>query len=77
MSLVPPTFGAAKMQKITAHFIDRNALRPYPVSLTAIIYFFGRREVERERQALSSQKAALEKEAGALQHQVAALLEQR
>jgi len=36
-----------------------------------------RRELERERQALSSQRAALDKEAEALQHQVAALLEQR
>ena len=36
-----------------------------------------RREVEREREALSSQRAALDKEAEALQHQVTALLEQR
>lgn len=34
-------------------------------------------ELERERQALSSQRAALDNEAQALQQQVAALLEQR
>ena len=38
---------------------------------------FGRRELERERRALSSQRANLEKKAGALQRQVAALLETR
>lgn len=61
---------AASTMSPRAHATSSLCLSPF-------LGGFRRRELERERQTLASQRVALDKEAKALQYQVSALLEQR